>query len=485
MGLVHHTNIVTDGLIGCWDVGNRKSYPGTGDDWGDLVNSVTATGETSVAPLFSSEPWAGTFLLDGTDDYFAIPDADLEVVGAFTFSVWLRFTTATPAGAQGYVVFTIRGGSGWDAEFALSILNHSWISQSVRVGCKGLSSQMGRWNANKYSPNENYNVWRNYCGVYNGSDPDVAANFKFYFDGVDAGTHDAQYNWGVTNNETRWAKDGADYGYMGGYLGTIHLHNRALTAAEIKQNYEAVKPRFVPRITKRGMNLNFDAGDPASYAGGTTTWKDTANGLTTTFHNMDASNFNSSNGGYFDFDGTDEWMTVPYSPLFQGAIADQGTFAAWFNIDEAGDDSDPNVPIWGAGTNGSKMTWTMFQYDSDKKLGFGAKLGGSWTSPGVTDSALSYDTWYYVVFTWDKANTQVKSYINGALDDTDSTSSASITTSTAGALGIGASLYNRANTGTPWAFLSGFIGVLQLYDSVLSAGEVLDNYNKTKARFGH
>ena len=199
---------------------------------------------------------------------------------------------------------------------------------------------------------------------------------------------------------------------------------------------------------------------------------------------MDASNFNSSNGGYFDFDGTDEWMTVPYSPLFQGAIADQGTFAAWFNIDEAGDDSDPNVPIWGAGTNGSKMTWTMFQYDSDKKLGFGAKLGGSWTSPGVTDSALSYDTWYYVVFTWDKANTQVKSYINGALDDTDSTSSASITTSTAGALGIGASLYNRANTGTPWAFLSGFIGVLQLYDSVFSAAEVMDNFQKTRGRFG-
>ena len=154
MGLVHHTNIVTDGLVGCWDVGNRKSYPGTGDDWGDLVNSATATGETSVAPLFSSEPWAGTFLLDGTDDYFTIPDADLEVVGAFTFSVWLRFTTATAAGEGGYVVFSIRGGSGWSSEFVLSILSDvsGWVEHSVRIGCKSGSSQMAKWDSGIYSP---------------------------------------------------------------------------------------------------------------------------------------------------------------------------------------------------------------------------------------------------------------------------------------------------------------------------------------------
>ena len=233
------------------------------------------------------------------------------------------------------------------------------------------------------------------------------------------------------------------------------------------------------------MNLNFDAGDPASYAGGTT-WKDTANGLTTapfTDNNMSASNFNSSNGGYFDFDGTDEWMTVPHSPLFQSAIADQGTFAAWFNIDAAEADN-ADVPIWGAGRNGSTMTWSMAQYHSSKTMHLGAKLGGSWGTAGVTDTALSYDTWYYVVFTWDKANTQVKAYINGALDYTASTSSASITTSTTGDLGIGASLYSLNNGGTPNDYLNGFLGVLQLYDSVLSDGEVLDNSNKTQARFG-
>ena len=108
----------------------------------------------------------------------------------------------------------------------------------------------------------------------------------------------------------------------------------------------------------------------------------------------------------------------------------------------------------------------------------------SWSDIGRGTTVLSYDTWYYVVFTWDKANTQVKAYINGALDYTASTSSASITTSTTGDLGIGASLYSINNGGTPNDFLNGFIGVLQLYDSVLSAGEIMDNFQKTRGRFG-
>ena len=469
MGTVYNTNIVTDGLIGCWDVGNRKSYPGTGDDWGDLVNSVTATGETSVAPLFSSEPWAGTFLLDGTDDYFAIPDADLEVVGAFTFSVWLRFTTATPAGSQGYVAFTIRGGSGWDAEFALSILNHSWLSQSVRVGCKGTSSQMGRWNANKYSPNENYNVWRNYCGVYNGSDPDVAANFKFYFDGVDAGTHDAEYQWGVTNNETRWAKDGADYGYMGGYLGTIHLHNRALTAAEIKQNYEAVKPRFVPRITKSGLVGNWDAGDPESYSGGSSTCKDTANGTTATFMNWDAgeAHFNSANGGYWEFDGTDQYIQCSTNSILQ---PQSFSVEAWVKDDQ----TEHYLPIVAWANAYYPAVWTSYHDSTQKPIIY----MNSGDLRYFDSTAASVAGWHHVVFTYTYDDiTTGAFYVDGvsiAVSSTYDDTKASTNTCT-----IGAAL----KTGGP-QYYKGSMGLVRIYDTPLSAAEVMDNFQKTRGRFG-
>jgi hypothetical protein len=410
---------------------------------------------------------------------------DIDGAGGFTFDIWLYFLGMDSSSK--YTVFSLHNsGGGTGEEFTFWIMDLATHGYTGRCGKRkttaGAASANRRSNDPALQPSANVGKWANWCFTYSGGDAAVYSSYKIYYNGEekDDGTMGGPGNDGSAN-ANRWGLDSNDYGDFDGYIGRVALYNKELTAAEILQNHEATKPRFEPRIAKRGMNLNFDAGDPASYPGGTS-WKDTANGLSTTFHNMDASNFNSSNGGYFDFDGTDEWMTAPHSPLFQSAIADQGTFAAWFNIDAAEADN-ADVPIWCGSRNASKLTWSMAQFNSNKTMHFGAYIGG-WIAAGETATALSYDTWYYVVFTWDKANTQVKSYINGALDDTDSTSSTSMTTSTTGDLGIGASLYSINNGSTPNDFLNGFLGVLQLYDSVLSAAEIMDNFEKTRGRFG-
>ena len=43
MGTSYNTNIVTDGLVGCWDAGNRRSYPGAGATWTDLAGGNNGT----------------------------------------------------------------------------------------------------------------------------------------------------------------------------------------------------------------------------------------------------------------------------------------------------------------------------------------------------------------------------------------------------------------------------------------------------------
>ena len=43
MGAVASTNIVTDALVGCWDAGNRISYPGAGTTWTDVVGGNNGT----------------------------------------------------------------------------------------------------------------------------------------------------------------------------------------------------------------------------------------------------------------------------------------------------------------------------------------------------------------------------------------------------------------------------------------------------------
>ena len=476
-------NIVTDGLVCCWDGGNRRcGTPSAGGTW-------TGLGVNAPAILTNGTEFAdislGAILLDGTDEKVTVANTtDIDGAGGFTFDIWLYFLGMD---SSKYTVFSLHnseGGAG--EEFTFWIMDPDEHTNSVRAGRRKTTGGVGtvqRSTDAALGPAANIGKWTNWCFTYNGGTQGVYTSYKIYYNGEDkSGGSDSGAGNDGSANANLWGEDRSGAGDFEGYMGRVAFYNKELTAAEIKQNYEATKPRFAPRIAKRGMNLNFDAGDPASYAGGTT-WKDTVNGLSTVFNNMDASNFNSSNGGYFDFDGTDEYMTAPYSPLFQSAIADQGTFAAWFNIDEA-ETLSRDAPIWGAGANGSTMTWSMAQYHGTKKMHLGAKLGGSWGAHCDTDKTVHYDTWYYVVYTWDKANTEIKVYFNGFLDDTDSTSSVSITTSTTGWLGIGASLYNTANGGTPFAHLNGFIGVLQLYDRVLSASEISDNFNATRGRFG-
>ena len=68
MGLVHHPNVVTDGLRGCWDAGNRRSYPGAGTTWTDPVGGIKGTLENEDDDALSFNSFkGGYFEFDGTD----------------------------------------------------------------------------------------------------------------------------------------------------------------------------------------------------------------------------------------------------------------------------------------------------------------------------------------------------------------------------------------------------------------------------------
>ncbi len=40
MATSYAPNIVSDGIIGCWDAAGKRSYPGTGTTWYDVVGGV-------------------------------------------------------------------------------------------------------------------------------------------------------------------------------------------------------------------------------------------------------------------------------------------------------------------------------------------------------------------------------------------------------------------------------------------------------------
>ena len=65
--------VVSDGIVGCWDAAGKRSYPGTGTTWYDVVggNNGTLENESGGGLSFDSAN-GGSIVFDGTDDYVEI-----------------------------------------------------------------------------------------------------------------------------------------------------------------------------------------------------------------------------------------------------------------------------------------------------------------------------------------------------------------------------------------------------------------------------
>ena len=458
-------NIVTDGLRGCWDAGNRRSYPGTGTVLTDLAGGVngTLTNEDDDALNFNSFK-GGYFEFDGTDGRVDCGDAGVDndlIVdwGELTVCVW---ALAIQSSQSSYGLVQIGGRPAFEMticppahqRFFTTCIDGDWTNSDVG----SMDPYWGKW--------AHYTVrW------VTGTD-----NYRLYINGEVVKRH--------TFNDTH-ISPGANpplyFAYRGtgkcleGNIGSVYIYDRALSDAEIKQNYEATKSRFAPRITKSGLVGNWDAGDPESYSGGST-WKDTANGVVGIYYNDTSvanAAFSNNNGGYMEFDGTDDYVVV--SDVSHLDLRDKLTMSCWAWFD--GDGDGYNTIVFGK-EKASSAQYSMVRMNEDNTLDVGIHTG-SWTD-FRSSTALSDDTWYHLSATYDRSN--VKLYINGSLDTTIAETDAISGDSQRFVIG-GVDWQN--NSTVPDHPMNGRVAIVRMYNKALSATEIMDNYNKTKARFGH
>ena len=212
-------------------------------------------------------------------------------------------------------------------------------------------------------------------------------------------------------------------------------------------------------IVQSGLVLNLDAGASTSYPGSGTTWTDlSASGNNGTLTN--GPTYSSANGGSIVFDGTNDCIVVNSNASILSSTA--YTKIAWFNTNNL---SATNNIISG-GNSGQHAFWLA----GSNKLQSGHN--GSY-SIVISTTTLSLNTWYFGAVTF-STTSGWNLYLNGALENTN----ASTTTFT----GNGEILIGAFVTGSN--VFSGRIPQVSVYNRVLSATEIQQNFNALRSRFG-
>lgn len=223
------TGIVTTNLIWWIDPTNSASYPGSGTSIFDLVGSTNGTFAGNVFVNAQKH-----MVLDGVNDWVSmgtISSANPLSLGAtsFTINVWWRYAgtgdnfphtfsmwQSTASSADGLATFISRSARG--------------VGFLIRTG--GVTRQFGTAVSGILTT---LNTWEYWSFVYDKS----TSTGTIYKNGVPAisGTlHDAN----VSNKLLRIGASNYDtFSDFNGRLGAHHVYNRALTTAEILQNYNA------------------------------------------------------------------------------------------------------------------------------------------------------------------------------------------------------------------------------------------------------
>ena len=252
---------------------------------------------------------------------------------------------------------------------------------------------------------------------------------------------------------------------MDGSLSNILIYDRVISDAEVLQNY------YQAPIVTDGLVLAVDAGNLVSYESGSATTYSMTGSDTGTLTN--GVGFDSANGGGWVFDGVDDYVTFGNPSSMSNA---QVTVTFWYNPTTLMNSTHNG--IMNGRTPGGRFclfwingTTLSTQYRDDS--GLSAAQGGVWTRSNAP-VAVSANKWYFIQITGNESTNEWRVGVD--LNVSTSSFSGQYVEPDSNQWLLG----RRAGT----AYDHSKIANLQIYDRILSQGEIEQNYNAQRNRFG-
>jgi len=228
MGTFGGPDIITENLAISLDAASTRSYPGTGTIWYDLSGNNIDFG-SSGSPTLTTLGGATCFEFNQDGDKFSvsgIPSTVNSNTTQRTLEVWIYPAASEVTSGDRGTVILLNGGSG----NYMSILKSNAQLSSYWYG----HSPSGYFQA---APAPSRSNWHHWCTVWTGSE------LKQWQDGT------KYTNSNVTGTSTRntamiIGRESSGRQFAGG-LAVIRVYNGALTDAQVEQNYNAQKNRFL------------------------------------------------------------------------------------------------------------------------------------------------------------------------------------------------------------------------------------------------
>jgi membrane-bound inhibitor of C-type lysozyme len=218
--------IVTDGLVLNLDAAKVDSYPGTGTTWYDISGNNN-NGTLTNGPTFSGIGKQASIVFDGVDDYIQCTGS-LTLTSA-TFVTWIR-----RSGDQNQydgILFS-RGTNVTGMNFfSTNQLGYHWNDAIATFN----------WASGLTIPNL---TW---CMAAVSVSANSATAYLCQTSGITTATNTTDHTSSVLNN-INIARDSTTSGggnrYFNGNTAIAQIYNRALSATEITQNFNALRGRY-------------------------------------------------------------------------------------------------------------------------------------------------------------------------------------------------------------------------------------------------
>ena len=221
------TGITTNGLVLNLDAANNASYNGSGTTWVDISGSEF-DGTLINGPTYSNSGTSSSISFDGTDDYARV--SDINTASEISIEGWVY---ANSVGSFNAIASQFK---------ADTLAESSWVLETVGSDIRLYitNNSLLSFASTSFSTL----VWTYIVGTFNGTTIKIYKNSVLGdITGTIAGLNDSNLNINIGALYSQNGSEGGT-GLWNGKIANVKIYNRALSQAEVLNNYNATKSRF-------------------------------------------------------------------------------------------------------------------------------------------------------------------------------------------------------------------------------------------------